>query len=220
MDKRFTIVFRTNNDEDIIEKLDQVNNKSEYIKNLIRKDTGLDCDKHISHRGKNAIDLTGKRFGKWMVIKRDYEGTKPGCTKWICRCDCGKECSVNGQALRSGSSTQCIDCWRESLHASKADPRRRINGKPTATYVTWDAIIHRCYYKSQKSYKYYGARGITMCDEWKNDYFAFYEYVSQLERFGLPGMTLDRIDNDKGYEPGNVRWVTRLEQNRHRRDRE
>ena len=56
-----------------------------------------------------------------------------------------------------------------------------------------------------------------MCDEWKNNYFAFYDYVSQLDRFGEEGMTLDRIDNEKGYEPGNVRWATQAEQNKHKR---
>lgn len=165
------------------------------------------------------VDLTGMKIGKWLVLGRDYEGTKPGRTMWFCRCECGNESSVIGQALRNGTSTRCNRCRLESMSGYRADPRRRVNGKFTHTYLTWDAIIHRCYYPSQKSYKDYGARGIKMCDEWKNDYFAFYDYVSQLDRFSKNGMTLDRIDNDKGYEPGNVRWATRAEQNRHRRDR-
>lgn len=168
-------------------------------------------------RGRKTIDLTGKVFGNWTVLGRDYENDKLGKIMWFCQCSCGNVRSVIGQALRNGTSTQCRDCWKkEDKHT--ADSRRRINGKPTKTYNTWDAIIHRCYYPSQSSYKHYGARGIKMCDEWKNDYFAFYDYVSSLDRFGEPGMTLDRIDNEKGYEPGNVRWATRAQQNRHKRD--
>ena len=171
-------------------------------------------------RGRKSIDISGMRFGNWIVLERDFEGSMPGRTMWYCRCDCGNVKSVNGAFLRKGLSTQCVECRDDKLHERRADPRRRINGKFTHTYNTWDAIIHRCYYPSQASYKHYGARGIKMCDEWRNDYFAFYDYVAQLERFDEPNMTLDRIDNDKGYEPGNVRWATRAEQNRHRRDRE
>ena len=170
----------------------------------------------MKSKGRKAIDLTNMRFGKWTVIRRDFDKTKPGRTMWICKCDCGNEYSVIGAALRNGTSTKCNECKYE-MRTYFADTRRRINGKATHTYQTWDAIIHRCYYPSQASYKYYGARGIKMCDEWKNNYFAFYDYVSQLDRFGEEGMTLDRIDNEKGYEPGNVRWATQAEQNKHKR---
>lgn len=75
-------------------------------------------------------------------------------------------------------------------------------------YATWNGIKYRCYQKNHKSYPYYGARGITMCDEWRNDFRAFALAVGERPR----GATLDRIDNDKGYEPGNVKWSTRVEQ--------
>lgn len=214
-----TISLDCEYDEKVVEKLKSEKNKQGYIKKLIMKDIGITKEnvKKRNH-GKKAIDLTGKRFGKWTVIERNYEATRPGLTMWVCRCDCGTERNVAASSLLNGTSKQCNECRLQKR--KEVDPRKRVNGKLTHTYMTWDAIRHRCYYPSQASYKNYGARGITMCDEWKNDYFAFYDYVSKLDRFGEEGMTIDRIDNDRGYEPGNVRWATRAEQNRHKRDKE
>ena len=212
---RVHLMFNKKYDMEIINRLESVDNKQGYIKKLILADLGIE-QAEKTHVGRPAHDLTGLRFGKWTVMKRAKELDKPGKTMWICRCDCGNERPVIGQALKNGTSKQCEYCRNKQL-INKADQRKRINGKPTSTYTTWDAIRHRCYYKSQASYKDYGGRGITMCDEWKNDYFAFYDYVSKLDRFGEEGITIDRIDNEKGYEPGNVRWATRAEQNRHKR---
>lgn len=213
---RVSLLFDFINDQEIIAKLNDVGNKQGYIKKLILNDLGI--AQKGRKRGRVAQDLSGMVFGKWTVLERNKESDKPGVTMWKCRCECGNECSVIGQALKNGTSRQCSSCRGRQL-SKAADPRKRINGKPTSTYQTWDAIIHRCCYPNHVSYKNYGGRGITVCDEWRNDYFAFYDYVSQLDRFGEEGMTIDRIDNEKGYEPGNVRWATRAEQNRHKRER-
>lgn len=211
--ERVSLLLHPEHDKEIIDKLNSEQNKQGYIKNLIKKDLGLDLTKET--HGRKVIDMIGMVFGKWTVIAKAK--SKPGATMWLCRCECGKEKEVAAQALRNGTSTQCSMCRGKQL-SSRADPRRRINGKYTPTYLTWDAIMHRCCYPNHVSYKDYGGRGITICDEWKNDYFAFYDYVSKLDRFGEEGMTIDRIDNEKGYEPGNVRWATRAEQNRHKRN--
>ena len=82
----------------------------------------------------------------------------------------------------------------------------------------WQGMKKRCYYKKHKDYKNYGGRGITVCDEWKNDFQTFYDYVSQLQHYGEVGYSLDRINTNSNYEPGNVRWATSKEQRNNRRD--
>lgn len=77
---------------------------------------------------------------------------------------------------------------------------------------------HRCFNENDKNFSNYGGRGITVCDEWRKDFVAFYEYVSKLEHFGEDGYSLDRINNDGNYEPGNVRWANRVEQGRNKRN--
>lgn len=86
-------------------------------------------------------------------------------------------------------------------------------------YTIWHVIKQRCNHKNKhlRGYKYYGARGITICDKWKNDFKEFYDYVTSLPNYGKPKMELDRINNDGNYEPGNMRWATHSQQMRNRR---
>lgn len=167
-----------------------------------------------------ATDLTGKTFGSWTVIER--AANRRGVIYWKCRCTCGSEHEVRGQTLRNETSTGCQKCiWKNKLHprAHTDGSRRWVDGKPTHIYRVWLGMRSRCNYPKSKAYKNYGGRGIKVCEEWNKDFQAFFDYVSRLEHYGEDGRTIDRIDNDKGYEPGNVRWATRSQQERNKRPR-
>jgi len=93
--------------------------------------------------------------------------------------------------------------------------RRGERKKKHPLYDAWTHMIGRCYHTSSKDYRYYGGRGITVCDRWRNSFLAFVEDVG--ERPG-PGWSIDRIDNNGNYEPGNVRWASKTEQSRNNRN--
>lgn len=161
------------------------------------------------------IDLSGKRFGKLVVIKRD--GTnKHKRVLWLCKCDCGKEKIIIGACLRNGETLSCGCYGRE----------RRIKGKTkhnktnTRLFNVWQNIKRRCYTKSNPSYKYYGALGVKMCDEWHKNFDTFREwaYANGYDENAPKGeCTIDRINPYDNYEPSNCRWVSMTVQNNNTR---
>lgn len=153
------------------------------------------------------IDLTGQRFGRLTVIERDTSRTDR--VYWWCRCDCGNITSVVARDLRNGKTKSC------GRH-SKGHLTHGLSH--TKIYQKWIGMRMRCFNPNCERYPNYGGRGITVCDEWRNNFQAFYDYVSKLEHFGEDGYTLDRINNDGNYEPGNVRWATDEQQRRNRTD--
>lgn len=163
-----------------------------------------------------ALDLTGQRFGRLTAIKKTGTYISPSGAKkiqWLCKCDCGAEIVAIAADLRSGHTNSC-GCYQKerTSEASKTHGMRY-----TAIYHVWSAMKDRCGNPRNKRYEDWGGRGITVCDEWKNDFQAFYDYVSKLPHFGEAGYSLDRINNDGNYEPNNVRWATRIEQNSNKR---
>ena len=158
----------------------------------------------------NFIDLTGNRYGRLTVIRRG-ENTRFGQAKWVCKCDCGNAKTVEGRMLRDGKTTSC-GCYHKEV-VSKLFTKHKAKG--TQLYTAWRNLKSRTSNPNSPDYKWYGGRGITVCDEWKNDYIAFEKWA--VENGFSSGLTIDRIDPDGNYEPSNCRWIPQEKQQRNRR---
>lgn len=160
---------------------------------------------------KKAKDLTGQRFGR-LVALGPIERVSDHA-KWLCQCDCGNTASVLTAALRSGNTQSC-GCLRRELEG----PRATTHGmSKSRIYRVWRHMVDRCINPTDGGYKHYGARGIAVFCEWKNSFESFHAYVAHLPNYDTPGYSLDRIDNDGNYEPGNVQWSSHKNQTRNRR---
>lgn len=152
-----------------------------------------------------AEDLTGQKFGR-LTVKEFYGKSRGGKRLWLCECDCGNIKTVPTYDLKSGKVVSCGCYWKERLVECNTTHNMSITHKKL--YYEHYNMIKRCHDEKCKNYTNYGARGIKVCDRWREDIHNFYDDVSVLPHFEEEGYSLDRIDNDGDYEPSNVRWAT------------
>jgi len=159
-------------------------------------------------------DLTGQKFGRLTVIEKTGKRLC-GHIVWKCQCECGNIAEVMGRNLLTGHTKSC-GCLEkeinEKIHIKHGDARHGKGKKRARLYWVWTYMKQRCLNPNYKSFKYYGGRGIKVCDEWKNDYPAFKKWA--LANGYDEELSLGRIDPDGDYCPENCQWIIRPENTR------
>lgn len=146
-------------------------------------------------------DLGGMRVGRLRVVQPSMSARKP--QRWVCKCDCGEQIELASSVLLRGKTKSCGCDGPSKSHG-------RTN---TLEYSTWLAMRKRCENPKADNYERYGGRGIKVCERWKK----FKNFYADMGMRPSEEYTIDRIDNDRGYEPGNCRWATYSEQNSNKR---
>lgn len=159
-----------------------------------------------------AKDLLGMRFGRLEVIDR-APNDKDGRARWVCLCDCGLFTVKQGKLLLNGHTKSC-GCGEYENRVNNITSHRLSN---TRLYNIWSGMKQRCYYQGHKDYHNYGGRGISICEEWKNDFKAFYDWA--IENGYRDNLTIDRKNVNGDYTPDNCRWATWREQRLNQRPR-
>lgn len=156
------------------------------------------------------LDMCGKQFNRWTVLGLSHYNSRRNHKYFKCRCVCGFEKTISMCSLKSGASKSC-GCWKKEEFINRITTHGKTKSR---LYKVWCSIKHRCFNPRSKSYPDYGGRGITMQKELADSFEAFKREVGE-----RPGSrhSIDRIDNEKGYVCGNMRWATDSEQSRNTR---
>lgn len=157
------------------------------------------------------VDLTGRRFGRLVAI-----AYAPGHKRvtWLCRCDCGTEASIQKEVLLRGDTRSCGCLRRELAETKNLSHGHARKGRISSEFRSWTHIIERCENRQNADWPSYGGRGISVHASWRESFASFLADVGPKPNHHY---SIDRIDNDGNYEPGNVRWATAKDQARNRR---
>lgn len=159
-------------------------------------------------------DLTSKRFGKCLALHRLQI---PGRARWMCLCDCGKMFEAAAYNLKRGSTKSC-GCLRRAMGVArlKHEPKHGFKSRknPLPEYAVWVMMKQRCLNVRCKDYRYYGGRGVKVCQQWSDSFVAFLNDMGRRPK----GMTLERKDTDGDYTPDNCCWASWKAQQNNRRN--
>jgi len=171
----------------------------------------------------NVKVLIGQKFGRLTVIKDSEKRQVNGNIMWLCECLCGNLTKVDSRNLQAGRTRSCGCLQSEEATVRMRELGSRQNGAEhpgykhgdggnyckVRLYSTWKSMKERCGNPNAKSYKFYGKKGITVCDSWLSDYMVFRDWA--YDNGYNDTLCIDRLDNDDGYYPGNCQFLTKAE---------